>query len=577
MRVERERRSTMPRRMLRRRLLALLGGSAALSWLSACRDEGALVRIEQLTTPDSIAVGESIDPPLREALAAIAPAMQVRTFANDAAALAAVGLGSAAALVHRVDPAAAGGLALTPVEGRPVGLFVPFTFPVEEVTAAQARALVSGVSPNWRDAGGPALAAQVFARDPEAASDALGVSVRATATEDVTATLAAGRGRLVLAPGDWAGPVAKPLRVDGRMPGERGYPFPERWAIAARPGDRRAETLARDLSRRAAGRSGDEVVLDAAGDIMLGREVGAFIAARGARTVFEPVTALLEGSDIRFANLELPLTERGTATVKDYVFRAPPAAVDGLTSAGFNVVTLANNHILDYGPDGLLDTIAALDRAGIAHVGAGRTTDEAHAPAIVAVNNLSVAFLGYVNTPDDSRTGWVAASMRADATRPGVAWGTPDAIRRDVAAARSKADLVLVAVHAGWEYTNAVNAVQRELARAAVDAGAAAVLGAHPHVLQGIEIYRGVPIAYSLGNFVFDLDDDDRRVPGLPSVLTGVLRLRLGREGVRALEFRPAIIDQRDGRPRPVQGAEARRVLDRLYTLSDQLPMSVRP
>jgi poly-gamma-glutamate synthesis protein (capsule biosynthesis protein) len=304
---------------------------------------------------------------------------------------------------------------------------------------------------------------------------------------------------------------------------------------------------------------------------MLDRAVGAAIARRGAGHPFEAVRPLLAGSDIRFANLELPLTERGQRARKDYTFRAPPAAAEGLTAAGFNLLTLANNHMLDYGAEGLLDTLATLDRIGIARVGAGRNVEEAHAPALLAVNGLRLAVLGYVNTPNDGVSGWVAESMRAGPAAPGVAWGTVDAVRRDVAAAKANADLVIVALHAGWEYTGPPGAVQRELAHAAIDAGAALVLGAHPHVLQGIEFYRGAPIVYSLGNFVFDIDDDDRRQPGLPSLLTCVLRVRLGPEGVRSLEVRPATIDQADGRPLPVEGAAARPVYDRLYSLTDAL------
>src|SRR5262249_21692918 len=161
--------------------------------------------------------------------------------------------------------------------------------------------------------------------------------------------------------------------------------------------------------------------------------------------------------------------------------------------------------------------------------------------------------------------------MEAGPSSPGVAWGDPEAVRRDVAAARAQADIVIVAMHSGNEYTAPPNPTQRDLAYAAIDAGAALVLGAHPHVLQGIELYRGAPIVYSLGNFVFDLDDDDRRAPGLPSVLTGVLRVRIGRDGVHGLELRPAQIDQRELRPVPVTGAAARAVYDRIYPLTDAL------
>ncbi|MDQ6740937.1 MAG: CapA family protein, partial [Actinomycetota bacterium] len=165
----------------------------------------------------------------------------------------------------------------------------------------------------------------------------------------------------------------------------------------------------------------------------------------------------------------------------------------------------------------------------------------------------------------------VARSLEAGAGRPGVAWGTPDAISRDVASARLRADLVVVALHAGFEYIDSPNSIQKDLAHAAIDAGAALVLGAHPHVLQGIEYYHGGVIAYSLGNFVFDLDDSDRSHLGLPSVLTCILRVTLDAHGVTGLQIYPAIINSTDFRPEPVIGDAAKPVYDRLYRLTDAL------
>ncbi|MFN8556247.1 MAG: CapA family protein [Dehalococcoidia bacterium] len=216
--------------------------------------------------------------------------------------------------------------------------------------------------------------------------------------------------------------------------------------------------MRRDLDMRRPAR----VTIDAVGDIMLGRDVGRVIAAKGAAYPFEAVRPAMAGADLRFGNLELPLTERGTATNKDYVFRAPPSSAAGLAAAGFNIVSLANNHALDYGAEGLLDTMSALDRAGIRYAGAGRTMDEAHAPALLTVKGIRIALLAYVNVPNDSRTGWVAESSAATATRPGVAWGTAAAVRRDVAAAKAKAEVVVVSIHSGYEYTANPNAIQRE-------------------------------------------------------------------------------------------------------------------
>jgi poly-gamma-glutamate capsule biosynthesis protein CapA/YwtB (metallophosphatase superfamily) len=544
---------------------------AASLLLGSCRD-GPHLSIEDLPVAGSMTATEAALTVFGADLAAVAPDMRVRVVPNDDASLAAVRSGeSAAALVTRAPGLPLDGLTVADVAAQPLGAFVSFTFPIEEITAHQLRDIAAGRVRDWREVGGPVWPVQVAVQDATVAAAALAEPVTGTPAADISAALAERRGRVVFAAGSYAGPMAKPLRVDGLLPSDAGYPIHIQWVMVGPPDTARALALGRTLAKRAAAHSDPELTLAAVGDIMLGREVGKAIARHGARYPFEAAAPLLANADIRVANLELPLTERGRPAAKDYVFRAPPSVSDGLAQAGFTILNLANNHVLDYGVEGLLDTLATLDRAGIAHTGAGGTAVEAHTPAVLHVNGLRVAVLGYVNTPNDGRSGWVAESMRAGASTPGVAWGTPEAVRRDVTAARADADLVIVIIHAGSEYTATPNAVQRALAYAAVDAGAALVLGAHPHVLQGIEIYKRVPIVYSLGNFVFDLDNDDRRQPGLPSVLSAVLRVRLGRDGVRALEIRPAVIDQRDGRPLPVSGAAARPVYERVYSLTDAL------
>jgi poly-gamma-glutamate capsule biosynthesis protein CapA/YwtB (metallophosphatase superfamily) len=554
------------------RLLLMFVPIAALI-LGACGGgRTSPTRIESLSVAESVtgtpAALDAFGPDLNELM----PNAALSTAQDDQGALNAVRSGAAvAAVVPRTAGAAMDGLSATDIEGSALAAFVPFTFPVEGLTIAQLRDLASGRITNWREVGGPALLVSVAVTEPDAISQTLGAPVAGVVADDAAIALAERPGRVVLALGSSAGVRSKPLRIDGIRPDEDGYPLEVRWSVVGQPGDERATALARALSARMDERDGKEVVLDAVGDIMLGRSVGRAITERGVHYPFEAARPLLDGSDVRAGNLELPLTERGSPARKDYTFRAPPSVTEGLVGAGFDVLTLANNHTLDYGADGLLDTVAALEQAGIAHPGAGRNSDAAHAPAIVNVNGLSLAFLSYVNTPNDGRSGWVAESTRAGADTPGVAWGTAESIRRDVAAVRDRADLVIVALHAGYEYSAAPNPVQRELAHAAVDAGAALVLGAHPHVLQGIEIYKRVPIVYSLGNFVFDVDSDDRRQPGMPSLLSAVLRIRLDADGVRGLEVRPAIIDERDGRPIPVSGAAARPVYERIYSLTDAL------
>ncbi len=304
---------------------------------------------------------------------------------------------------------------------------------------------------------------------------------------------------------------------------------------------------------------------------MLGRSIGQGIRQYGPSYPFQFVAQALSQADIAFANLESPMTEGGSPANKDYVFRAPIEAAESLAAAGIDVVSLANNHALDYGLEGFFDTMAALENSGIAYVGAGRDLAAARAPALVTVKGLRLAFLAYVNTPDDSLSGFSVAATAAMADRAGVAWATPEAIAQDVAQAALQADIVVVSLHTGFEYWEEANDLQVRLAQAAIDAGADLVLGHHPHVLQGLEEYGGGLIAYSLGNFVFDFDAADYAQPGLPSALSLILRVRLGPEGVLGYDFLPVIIDEAEGRPRLVAGEEARPVEERIARLSAAL------
>lgn len=305
------------------------------------------------------------------------------------------------------------------------------------------------------------------------------------------------------------------------------------------------------------------------GDVMLGRSIGEGILANGPLWPYQNILDVLRAADIVFVNLESPLSDRGEPADKDFVFRGPPVAARGLAEAGIGVVTLANNHMLDYGLPALFDTWKLLDDAGVKHTGAGENELAARSAEIVERNGLRVAFLGYVNTLSDSVSGFDVEQTKATDTTPGVAWLSPEAVAADVARAKQQADAVVVAFQAGLEYTETPIALQVDSARAAIDAGAAAVFGHHPHVLQGIETYNGGVIIYSLGNLVFDFDFVDYSHPGLPSALTGMLSVELSAAGVVRCEFIPMIVAEEDGRPRPVHGAEAEPVLERMRRLSD--------
>jgi poly-gamma-glutamate synthesis protein (capsule biosynthesis protein) len=342
----------------------------------------------------------------------------------------------------------------------------------------------------------------------------------------------------------------RPLRIDGLYPAEVAwYGAVEGGADAAPLADRLREAL-QDWGA-------PPVEIAAVGDIMLGRSLAAAVAHTGDQGFpTRLVAAMLTGADLAIGNLECVLSERGTPAQKRYTFRAAPSAVEALTLAGFDVLSLANNHAMDFGGEALLDTIATLSAAGIAHVGAGADSNAAHAPAFVTRGGLRFALLGYVDVPNDSSSSFRTIDTVAGPGSPGVAWADPARIAADVASARAEAVAVIVLLHSGYEYQETPNAIQRAAARAAIDAGAAAVIGAHPHVLQGVEHYRGGLIAYSLGNFVFDMTVTQ----------SALLRLWIAADGVRAHAWEPVIIAT-GGQPRPAPPATAAEIYNTLNRL----------
>ena len=288
------------------------------------------------------------------------------------------------------------------------------------------------------------------------------------------------------------------------------------------------------------------VVLAAVGDVMLGRSVGGRLESEGAGVAFAGVRHILAGADIAVANLESAIGVTGAPAPKAYTFRAPPVAVEALALAGIDLVSLANNHSLDYGLESLAETRALLAERGILSPGAGPNRAVAHAPATVEREGLRVAFLAYVTVPVE-RGGYDPSTWEATDNRPGVAWLDIPTMIEEIAAARRDADLVVVLLHFGLEWEMQPSAAQREQARAAIDAGATLVIGSHPHVLQPLEAYGDGLIAYSLGNFVFDGFWD-------PANDSAILLVELTAEGIASYELVPITIV--DGIPMLVDAAE---------------------
>jgi poly-gamma-glutamate capsule biosynthesis protein CapA/YwtB (metallophosphatase superfamily) len=271
------------------------------------------------------------------------------------------------------------------------------------------------------------------------------------------------------------------------------------------------------------------LVLAAVGDITFGEQVGPAVAQYGGRYPWTGVAATLRAADITTGNLETSVSTRGLAADKEFTFRGPPQAVMPLRSfAGFDVLTLANNHAVDYGRTALLDTLRYVHAAGIKTIGAGATDVRAHAPALVRAGGLTVAFLGY---SDVNPLGFVAGPQT-----PGTAAADAAVIGSDVRAALRRADLAVCFFHWGSELQPEPDARQRTFAAACLDAGASVVLGAHPHVLGRVE--RARPhrlVAWTLGNFVF---------PSAGATAdSAILRVALDRNGVRGFRLLPVRID----------------------------------
>lgn len=252
----------------------------------------------------------------------------------------------------------------------------------------------------------------------------------------------------------------------------------------------------------------EPIKIKAVGDIVLGRGVEYHLndQKKDYTYPFQYVVDILRMGDIVFGNLEVPMTESDKGLDPDgkYVIKSKEKAVEGIKYAGFNILNLANNHIMDYYEKGLFDTIDVLDRSNILHCGAGKNIDDARIPAIIDVRNTTVAVLGYTDMAEYVYKGDPMISFAAGEEKSGVAPRELELIKDDIEKIRHNADIIIISLHWGVEDSFEVTSSQREFAYKLIDEGADIILGHHPHRFQGIEIYKDKPIVYSMGNFIFD-------------------------------------------------------------------------
>lgn len=220
-------------------------------------------------------------------------------------------------------------------------------------------------------------------------------------------------------------------------------------------------------------------------------------ADKPAIEVFSSVIPYLKSSSLVIANLENPLLGKGDPVPGKCTLRGNPGWTKVLSKAGIHVLSLANNHMMDYGEAGLLSTIRALENSGLVYVGAGKNKEEACAPKFLCVKSNRIAFL--------ARTSIIVSSPSyAGRDQPGVAFLDVNETKEKIKACKGRADIVILLIHWGLEEYLYPSPEQRELAAEFIDAGAELILGHHPHVLQGIERMGNGIVVYSLGNFLFD-------------------------------------------------------------------------
>lgn len=298
----------------------------------------------------------------------------------------------------------------------------------------------------------------------------------------------------------------------------------------------------------------EEMTLMAVGDILPHAPWQSFESP--VTTMMKDVTPILFDADVVVGNLESPLTARtesaparSTLAVRDkreFMYKTEsPDAAQGLRDAGFTVLSLANNHMLDYQAGGMLDTVDALRKAGVCVTGAGEDAAAAFRPGVVSIKGRDIVFL--------SASDVVPKPSWAEAGRPGIASMKDEGpfIKRvsDLRAAYPDA-LVVLCLHWGVEATLTPSYRQKSLARKLIDAGADVILGHHPHRLQGVELYKGRPIFYSLGNFQFDA-----KTPADESMIAR-LTYRDGSREPSGITVIPVLIEP-GGFPRPLGPDEA--------------------
>ena len=315
------------------------------------------------------------------------------------------------------------------------------------------------------------------------------------------------------------------------------------------------------LLQKALTADSSKVTLLFTGDVTLANHFAAYVKDDYAYA--SRAFSLLKESDISMVNLENPLTHAVTKTEKKFNFKAAPGYIEVLRRAGIDIVTIANNHIYDYGQQGVLETLETLRNGRIFYTGAGRHYEEAHHPVILRRKGIRFGFFSYYGL------GRHSDSHPATADSAGTAMRLFPGIRRDLQRFRHLCDIIIVNFHWGIEREHYPQPEQIRLAHRVIEAGADMIIGHHPHVLQGVELYKGKPVFYSLGNFIFGGNSRTYEQ-------SAVARIEVSKKN-GCFTLRPELIPVEIiyWQPRPLKGDDARALLDSVATYSKIFKSSI--
>jgi len=402
---------------------------------------------------------------------------------------------------------------------------------VDDLTPARARAVVEGTVDDWADLGADAGPLRLVETVDEVADDR--DAVAAVPADDVT-------------------PRVRALTVDGADPLTAEDDF-----VLSRPSDTEP---------------GAVVTTTVVGDIMLGRRVGDLLERRGDPTaVFRPLAKRLASSDITVGNLESTLSKAGPATQGGDSFGADPSVLKGLRLAGVDLLSLANNHLGDFGGTAIVETLQKLQGADLRTVGAGVDRAQAAEPAVITVGDVRVGFVATDSIGETPAAGRSSPGTNRINAPPRTGPLDRRALARVAESVRElDADVVIALTHWGTQYTNKPERSQRQIARALVDAGADVVVGGHPHWVQAWETIGDATVVHSLGNFVFDMDF-------MKETREGIF-VEIVSRGGRVVAVRPVpyVIDARFT-PRLAVASRSGDILDRIRQTSEPPFDDLRP